>query len=469
MATKPLTDAQLKDAVEALKAAGGNQIRAAAALGMSRTTFQCRLREAERRGFSTVEDPGVLAIAADGSYRSFATVRQGEILDAVFKSGSVAKAADELGITAGDIQRSVQDLKRRASVRGYSPEHDYTRAVPETHVAKGVSTAYNGAGEISMQWVKSDLRQEAYNALVKAAISEFISEVPQLPCAPEPLDFQSDIIPWIQIGDAHVGMLAHAAETTENFDLKIAERELCGSIAQLIDEMPPCERLVVNDLGDFTHYENMKGETEASGHKLDYDGRFGKMIKVYSRVMRFIIDRCLTKAKFVDVIINQGNHSRVNDIWMRELINVAYGHTGRVHALENTNVFIGYRMGNTLVMVHHSDKCPPARLIGVMTSDFRRDFGETQFHYIDIGHVHHHFVSKEHPSVVIESWNHLASNDKWAHDAGYRSRKSITVVLRSRTYGEVGRRLLPIEEIRARLAKAVGGEPQPAAKKAYAV
>ena len=136
--------------------------------------------------------------------------------------------------------------------------------------------------------------------------------------------------------------------------------------------------------------------------------------------------------------------------------------------LDNDSVFIGYRMGNTFVMVHHSDKCPAARLVGVMTTDFRKDFGETEHHYIDTGHVHHHFVSKEHPGVVIESWNHLAANDKWAHDAGYRSRKAITVVLRSRTHGDVGRRVLPIEEIKARLARAEGAAV-PVRKGAYSV
>jgi hypothetical protein len=403
----------------------------------------------------------------DAQLASWATVRQLEYLDAIDKYGSHVKAAKELGVNRRSLDKSMTLLKAKASTQGYSPEHGWVHAVPPTHVAKGVSTMVRTpAGD--PQWVKADLRQEAYNEMVKAAIAEFIADVPQIPCAPVPLDMQGDIIPWIQIGDAHVGMLAHMAETTENFDLKIAERELCAAVAQLIDEMPPCKRLVINDLGDFTHYENMKGETEASGHVLDYDGRFPKMIKVYSKIMRFIIERALTKAQFVDVIINQGNHSRTNDIWMRELIDVAYGPSGRVKALENTNAFIGYRMGNTLVMVCHTDKCPPTRLIGVMTTDFREDYGQTEFHYIDGGHVHHHFVSKEYPGVVFESWNHLPPNDKWAHDFGYRSRKCITVVLRSKTFGEVGRRLLPIEEVRARIL-AASGEMAPAKRETYTV
>jgi len=67
-------------------------------------------------------------------------------------------------------------------------------------------------------------------------------------------------------------------------------------------------------------------------------------------------------------------------------------------------------------------------------------------------------VMKEHPGVFIESFNHLASLDKWAHDIGYRNRKSMTVVLRSKKYGEVGRRVLPIKEVRDRLNSATGSQ-----------
>jgi hypothetical protein len=76
-------------------------------------------------------------------------------------------------------------------------------------------------------------------------------------------------------------------------------------------------------------------------------------------------------------------------------------------------------------------------------------------------------VMKEHPGIFVESFNHLAALDKWAHDSGYRNRKSITVVLRSRTYGEVGRRVLPIQEIRDRLANAK--QDAPAEREVYAV
>lgn len=338
-----------------------------------------------------------------------------------------------------------------ATLQGHAPEYGISTLIPKPLVLRGTSTMVK-TEEGLPQWIKTRVDDTLINEARHAAIQVFIDKIQPVLVAPAPLDYQNDVIPWIQIGDAHLGMLAHSAEIGENYDLAIAEQEICMAMAILIDELPMCERIVLNDLGDFTHYENFTATTEASGHALDYDSRFPKMIRAYSRVFRFLVEKCLTKCKFLDVIVNQGNHSRTNDIWMAELLRVAYGHTNRVNVLNNDSVFIGYRMGNTLVMTHHSDKCKPARLADVMTNDFRSDYGETEFHYIDIGHVHHGMVMKEHPGIFIESFNHLAALDRWAHDSGYRNRKSMTVILRSKTFGEKGRRVLTIQEIKARLS-----------------
>jgi len=402
----------------------------------------------------------------DTKLREIASPRQLEYLDGILAHGSARAAAKALGVSYGTLGNSLASLRKKAArALGHAPGHFDSGVAPGYLMGK-VTIHRDADGVIKNTWERQSPGE--ISELLQEAVEAFMADLPALAAPSAPLDFQTDIIPWIQIGDAHIGMLAHASEVGESFDLAIAERELCASIAILIDELPNCERIVINDLGDATHYDNMSATTAASGHALDADGRIFNMIRTYSRVMRFIVDKALQKAQHVDVIINQGNHSRVNDFWMREMLSVAYGHTGRVHVLDNDSVFIGYRMGNTLVMTHHSDKCPPARLVGVLTTDFRKDFGETEFHYIDVGHVHHHFVSKEHPSVVIESWNHLAPNDKWAHEAGYRSRKSITVALRSRKYGDVGRRVLPVEEIKARLLAAFGGKAQ-AKKVTYSV
>lgn len=391
----------------------------------------------------------------DERLKEWATPRQVEFIDAVNLHGSTRSAEKALNVSRGLIARSLRGLKKVAAAQGYSPEHHLTHVIPAPFVAKGHSTYYDRDGKPTQQWVKSRLDDAQYQSLLREAVDAYIGETVQ-PIHPAPAmpGRDSDIIPWINIGDGHLGMLANEAETGANFDLAIAERELCAAITIAVDDMGEHERIVIQDMGDMTHYENFSATTEHSGHVLDYDTRFPKMIKVYSRVMRFIVDKVLEKGNFVDVIINQGNHSRTNDIWMAELLRVAYGHTGRVNVLNNDSVFIGYRMGNTFVMCHHSDKCKPAKLAQVMATDFAQDWGEAKYRMIDIGHVHHNMVLKEHPGVIIESFNQLAEKDKYAAEGGWRSRQCLTIVHRSRTYGEVGRQILPIERVRDVIAAA---------------
>jgi hypothetical protein len=56
MATKPMDDALLREALRAMEACGGNQVKAARTLGVSRSTLQGRLRIAEMRNPKPPED-----------------------------------------------------------------------------------------------------------------------------------------------------------------------------------------------------------------------------------------------------------------------------------------------------------------------------------------------------------------------------------------------------------------------------
>ena len=380
-------------------------------------------------------------------------ITQEELIAAIERNGGCqSAAAKELGCTQSNVAHRV----RKLILRGLWSPDKANHIVPDGYHIKGKSQYYDKDGNPAGVWVKSDIDKERWLEIAQQAAEEFYKDLPPITPQDPPQNYDTDIIPWFNIGDGHLGMLAHFDEVGEPFDLEIAEADLCKAMSLLIDRSPECERCVIQDMGDMTHYQDFKGISE-SGHIFDYDKRYPKMIRVYIRVMRFILEKALSKFKYVDVIINQGNHSRSNDIWMRELLQTAYGHTGRVNCINNESVFIPYRMGNTFVMCHHSDKCKPKQLAHVMATDFAHDWGESTYRYIDIGHIHHSMVSKEHPGVKIESWNQIATMDKYAHDGGWRSRSCLTVVYRSKTYGEKGRETVTLEEVRDVLKNAKAG------------
>ncbi|CAM0011101.1 DNA repair exonuclease [Vibrio phage K359] len=392
------------------------------------------------------------------------TGRQREVIQTIINNnGDQVAAAKVLGITERGVRKTSRLVKLKAN-KSSTLNHDSTvfPNLPDGYQIKGVSNMVeNSLGK--PMWVKTEKAALQQDRDMQVAAEVFASELPAREAKPfnEP-DLDTDLIPWFNIGDGHIGMLAHDKEIGESFDLKIAEAELCEAMSVLIDRAPQTSRCVIQDVGDMTHFENYSGTTEASGHALDVDTRFHKMIEVYTRTMEFIVEKALSKYQYVDIIINQGNHSRTNDHWMGVMLRALYRNEHRLHVLPNVSIFTPYRMGNTFVMCHHFDKCKPAQAAGVMANDFAQDWGETKYHYVDGGHVHSNHQRTEVNGCVTESFNQIAAADKYAHDAGWRSRKCLTVVLRSKTYGETGRLMVSAEEIKDRI---MALEPGTTAKK----
>ena len=387
-----------------------------------------------------------------------------QAVDAYRDTGNKQKAADKLGISVNTLKYRLQTAARQ----GLAPEAQLNHPVAEGFVLKGYShLTKTEAGENI--WLKTEAVRERWEQAVIGAIEGSATREINIP-PPKVNTFDGrDIIPWLNIGDAHIGLLCHKDEVGANFDIKIGKAEILQAAYDLIDMAPDCERMVINDLGDGTHYENMKAMTERSGHQLDFDGRFGKMIDAYLDIMEAIIEKALTKARTVDVIINQGNHSETNDYWAARHFRRLYARLGtnRVNVLHNESPFIAYRMGKTLVLVHHGHKVKPETLRQIMSTDFAADWGETQFRYIDGGHIHH-FSAKELGGAEWCSFNNLAPLDKHAHDGGWRSKQAMTLVLRSRTYGDVGRYKMPIERVWDQIQKTHPTHYVPEPRRAFA-
>lgn len=396
------------------------------------------------------------------------TDRQREIVQSVIEAGSQRKAAKLMGIHERNVSRAVEKVKRHSARRGYDPEHGINRPGPDGYKMGGFSDMRKNEDGLPI-WYKFTEDKLRQAAMIKETIASMKEEITpaQIPAALK-IKRDKDIIPWFQIGDAHIGMLAHKYEVGHNFDLKIAERELCKAFQIAIDECPATDRCVINDLGDWNHYDNIAGVTERSRNQLDIDGRFGKMVKVSSRIMQYIITACLRKFKNVDVIINKGNHNDTGAIWMAELIRCRF-QTKRVNVLDNDCEFIPYRMGNTLVITSHGQNCKPSKMAETCAVHFRHDFAECTYVYLDTGHIHHKQKAQEFAGCQWESWNTMAPTDKHAHDHGYNSRSSLTVVMRSKTYGQRGQVTIPVEMVKDILDGVPAGTEASKRREVYSV
>lgn len=376
--------------------------------------------------------------------RRFATDSQWEKLQAIEEGGSERAAARILGCNQSTINRAKKAVLAKAARQGYAPEYDMQREVPDGYRVRGVSTLYNAEGDLKLQWVKSQIDRDRQWEMFHEAVKGFTTDLPRYKPVKAPKTLYSDLMTVYPVGDHHVGMLAWDKETGADYDLKIAERLLTGAIDHLVDASKACEEAAVIFLGDFLHYDSFVPVTPTSRNQLDTDSRYPKMVRTAIRMMRYTVDRALTKHKRVRVIVEIGNHDLSSSIFLMECLHTVYEHEPRVIVDTSPMHFHYFRFGQCLVGTHHGHGTKMSNLPMIMAADRAKDWGETTYRYWYTGHIHQSKTQAatsalDFSGCMVESFRILASPDAWAHQKGYRSMSEMNSITLHKEFGEVSR------------------------------
>jgi len=373
--------------------------------------------------------------------RPYATARQAELLDALSSGGTVRQAASIIGISERNAFELLRRLRKAAAARGYAPENDMVNPVPEGFVVSGVSTYYDDEGHPTGQWVKSKLKEEHRLTELREAIADAVEEYKGKaksikPPARKKVD--DDIVLAIPIGDPHIGMYAWAEETGEDFDLNIARDDLLSAAHNLLSVAPTASKCLIINLGDFFHSDNMSNTTSRSGHSLDVDSRWSKVLKLGCMVMVDMIIMALKRYPEVEVINAIGNHDDHSSVMLAAFLDAYFSNEPRVTIQPTVSKFHYFHFGKCLIGVTHGDTVKHADLGELMAADRPEDWGATEHRYWYVGHIHHS-RKMELRGCTIESFRTLAAKDAWHSAKGYRSGRDMNAVVLHRDFGEIAR------------------------------
>jgi hypothetical protein len=366
------------------------------------------------------------------------TARQAEIIQAVIDEGSNNKASLKLGIARQTVDEVVKKVKRRAAIKGWAPDNDMIRPVPDAFVVRGVSTYYNAEGKASGQWVKSRLDDEKFQELLRSAVDGFKDDLPRVTLTNPPPLGNDNLLNCYVITDYHLGMLSWSEETGEDWDIQIAENLIYKWFAQAIHQSPDANTAIFAQLSDFLHFDGMDAVTPASKHLLDVDTRFAKLVRVAIRIIRQIINMLLAKHQNVHILMLDANHDPVSQIWLREWLAVTYENEPRITVDTSPNPYNAYEFGATALFFHHGHKKRISDVSSVFASQFRELFGRTKYAYAHTGHLHHLDV-KENNLMIVEQHRTLAAPDAYSARGGYLSGRDAKVITYHKRYGEVSR------------------------------
>lgn len=342
----------------------------------------------------------------------------------------------------GISRRQVEFRHSKLVKRGLSHGRDYVGFVPDGYMVKGVSTLIGSNGEIKQSWLKTDQDKDRQIKLMQMAIEALCADI--VPVEPKKYNsafkniIGADLMNLYTISDYHLGMLAWGEETGDDWDMTIAKDLFYKWFCSAIALAPAAKCGTLNILGDFAHFDSLDAVTPASGHVLDADTRYQKLVRYMIEMIRNAIEMLLEKHEEVRIIIAQGNHDETGMIWLAEMMNVLYCNEPRVFVDTSPDVYKATEWGKTSIFFHHGHKAKFDQLESVMISRFRELFGRTEYSYAHIGHLHHQKMV-ESRNMVVEQHRTLAAKDAYAARGGWFSKRSANVITYSKEYGEISR------------------------------
>ena len=382
-------------------------------------------------------------ITYDPKLRDYATPQQAIYLDAVIKHGGERPAARALGVGKTTIQQSLARLKVAAAARGYAPEFDLQHPVAPGQMLKGTSTLYKN-GEPVLQWVKTRADAAQLEEFMRAAAAAMAEELPRARPARAPRVTNAQLASVYTLTDAHVGMRAWHRENLDpngSLDLEIAERTLVGCFEHMVKASPPARVGIVAQLGDFLHSDGMgliEGRTPTSGHVLDQDGRFQKVVQTAIRILRRVIGFALERHEKVVVLMAEGNHDLASSVWLRAMFKALYENEPRVEVIDSELPYYVYQHGETMLAWHHGHLKKNDQLPLLFASQFPKVWGATTRRYAHTGH-RHHFEEKEHSGMSVVQHSTLAARDAYAARGGWMSDRQCTAITYHAEFGQVCR------------------------------
>lgn len=341
----------------------------------------------------------------------------------------------------GMNQRTVEQRCARLAKKGhFHGNGDASKFVPEGFAVKGTSTMHRANGEVIVSWTKTDQDREKLAAMMDAAIDAFCEELPRAkPHAPLSHSFKEDQLALYPVFDLHIGAMAHKHECGENYSTDISEKVLGDFFRYAVDVAPEAAKAVLLIGGDFLHSDGLDAVTPASGHVLDQDSRYAKLVHVAIRSTRRAVSAMLDKHREVEIQIIEGNHDQAGMIWLRAAMAAFYEDEPRVTVDVSPMILHRTKWGKTLLGYTHGHTMKKAETrLAAMATDFREEFGTSRYIYTHSGHWHHQTIT-EGTLGIDEVHGQLGAKDAYAARGGWRSYRQAAVIVYSKEFGEIGR------------------------------
>lgn len=344
---------------------------------------------------------------------------QQETLDLYLQLGSMRAVARKLGKGKSTVRECIENLEKRGLVpylaSSSRPEH--------LNMVK-TTVQLNADGTIEREWRRLEPAAQQLSDIVDGLCDKARGKG-KVPKRTERKTDTQDILFELDIFDAHVGMFADEKETLdENYDCDIAAKRMVEVAEGLARRAQRPGKCVLVFGGDMLHSDSRNNRTELSGHVLDVDTRYHRIVEYIISASRDVVNIAASISPQVEIVILSGNHSYHSEIWLAQVLDAYYCNCPNVKVLLGRSPRRMMVFGDNLLVWAHGDKVPANKWAMIIAAEFAKEWGATKHRHLKMGHIHHKkafapVIIDEQSGLLVEYLEALCPTDSWHSGAGF--------------------------------------------------
>lgn len=243
----------------------------------------------------------------------------------------------------------------------------------------------------------------------------------------------------ISPADLHLGKLAKAFETWDEYNHKIAIERVKNGVHGILQKASgfPIEKIILIVGNDILHVDNAKSSTTSGTHQ-DTDLMWFDAFNIALELYVWVIET-LSQIAPVHIDYNPSNHDYLTGFFLANTLKAWF----RNHNGVTMNVSISHRKysvyGKNLIGSTHGDGAKEADLPMLMAHE-AKEYWNTCVHRYFYAHHIHHKKSKDYMSVCVEYLRSPSGTDSWHHrNAFQHAPKAIEGFIHHPEHGQVAR------------------------------
>lgn len=122
----------------------------------------------------------------------------------------------------------------------------------------------------------------------------------------------------------------------------------------------------------------------------------------------------------VNIIVVPGNHDRSKMFYIGDVLYAYFRNHDKISVDNSIDTYKTYRYGQNLIMYHHGDKIGARNYALILADEAGKDWGETKFREVHVGHFHKEMILDEQRGVKVRHLPSLSKENDYERGEGYR-------------------------------------------------